>query len=52
MQGLGITHVVNAAEGDWVASVNVDKGAFKENGEENKGESLQTYFEHNILLRH
>ena len=32
--------------------VNVDKKAFKENGDKNKGESLQTYFEHNILLRH
>jgi hypothetical protein len=28
--------VVNAAEGDWVASVNVDREAFKENGEDEK----------------
>ena len=40
VKSLGITHVVNAAEGDWVASVNVDREAFKENGEEEKVEPL------------
>ena len=33
-------HVVNAAEGDWVASVNVDRETFKENGEDERVESL------------
>jgi hypothetical protein len=28
--------VVNAAEGDWVASGNEDREAFKENGEDEK----------------
>eukprot|EP00092_Neocalanus_flemingeri_P083291 GFUD01104518.1.p1 GENE.GFUD01104518.1~~GFUD01104518.1.p1 ORF type:complete len:210 (-),score=65.12 GFUD01104518.1:79-708(-) len=32
LKSLGITHVVNAAEGDWVASVTVDRDAYKENG--------------------
>ena len=39
-KSLGITHVVNAAEGDWVASVNVDREAFKENGEDEEVEPI------------
>jgi hypothetical protein len=31
---------VNAAEGDWVASVNVDREAFKENGEAEEVEPI------------
>ena len=35
-QGLGITHVVNTAEGDGVASVKVDRKGLEENGEDEK----------------
>merc|ERR1719369_5433 len=34
LKDLGITHVLNAAEGDWVASVSVDQEEYKEHGVE------------------
>ena len=38
LQSLGITHVVNAAEGDWIASVEVDREAYEDQGETGKSE--------------
>jgi len=32
LKSLGITHVLNAAEGNWVASVHVDQEEYKEHG--------------------
>merc|ERR1712215_98391 len=34
LKDLGITHVLNAAEGDWVASVSIDQEEYKEHGVE------------------